>query len=109
MTQPECISFLVWKRSEFFRAPPRRDLAISHTKEFVGDGQKLVEPMLRHQNRHAALLELDKDAHERVCALRVQVGGRLIEREKRRATRNSGCDCDALFLTAGQFGKLLSK
>lgn len=65
--------------------------------------------MLGYHHRGAAALELGQDAHERLGALRVQVGRGFVQHEHGRTARDGGGEGHPLLLAARQLGQLLAQ
>ena len=85
---------------------PRRvvvdDMALVHEEHAVTVAGELLDLLLDHDDRDPHLRELVHGMKDLLGALRVELGGRLIEDEDVRLHRKHGADGHALELTAGQ-------
>ena len=109
MPQAVCRRVLQPEPCERVGAPPLNDAAGAQAHVGVGHRQQLVEPMLGYHHRGAAALELGQDAHERLGALRVQVGRGFVQHEHGRTARDGGGEGHPLLLAARQLGQLLAQ
>ena len=89
---------------------PRRvvvdDMTLVHEEHAVTVAGELLDFLLDHDDRDAHLRELVHGMKDLLGALRIELGGRLIEDEDVRLHRKHGADGHALELTAGQVERI---
>ena len=89
---------------------PRRvvvdDMTLVHEEHAVTVAGELLDLLLDHDDRDAHLRELVHGMKDLLGALRIELGGRLIEDEDVRLHRKHRADGHALKLTAGQVERI---
>ena len=79
--------------------------AVAHGDDAVGGGEAALEAVLgEHDRRPPLLVEAPQDAEQLVAGDGVELRGRLVEQDERRAGRERGAERDALQLAAGELG-----
>src|ERR1043166_1103610 len=82
------------------RRAERDHFSVVHDRDAVAETRRLFHVMCRQENRAAARAEFLDDVPEREARLRIESGGRFIEKQQLRIAYEGTCHCESLLLSA---------